>query len=164
MARQRKKQPSQRVDRRNDEPSKQDEGPKRGLSSRQMAIRYSEESSSTAIPPPSMLASYNNAIPDGAERIMAMAERQQAHRESLEQTVVRGDSRRSDHGLYIGGVIVALSIICATVLVALDKDVQGMGLGIASITAPLGALIWGWMRRKQEVDRLKTPQHQSQNS
>jgi uncharacterized membrane protein len=40
------------------------------------------------LPPPEILTKYNEAIPNGAERIMAMAERQAAHRQNIELRVV----------------------------------------------------------------------------
>ena len=40
------------------------------------------------IPPPQLLEQYSKVIPNGAERIMAMAESQLQHRQSLESAVV----------------------------------------------------------------------------
>lgn len=48
------------------------------------------------LPPPELLAKYNDVIPNGAERIMAMAERQSSHRERLEYRVVDGGVANSD--------------------------------------------------------------------
>jgi uncharacterized membrane protein len=38
-----------------------------------------------------MLVQYNEAVPDAADRIIAMAERQSAHREQLETAVVNAN-------------------------------------------------------------------------
>ena len=38
------------------------------------------------IPPPSELANYNNVIPNGAERIIALVENEQAHRIAYEKS------------------------------------------------------------------------------
>lgn len=43
------------------------------------------------LPPPGMLVQYNEAVPDAADRIIAMAERQSAHREQLETAVVNAN-------------------------------------------------------------------------
>lgn len=40
------------------------------------------------LPPPDMLLKYNDIVPDGAERIIVMAEKQQNHRIYLEKLVV----------------------------------------------------------------------------
>ncbi|MDR1935839.1 MAG: DUF2335 domain-containing protein [Candidatus Accumulibacter sp.] len=62
------------------------------------------------LPAPESLAEFNAIIPDGAERIMRMAELEQAHRIAFEDTrlkLLAADTRR---GHYIGGVIGALAI------------------------------------------------------
>lgn len=152
MARRRKKNPP-RLPVQRGPVAKRDEGLTHGPSSR-VALHYSE-SSSTAIPPPSMLAAYNNAVPDAAERILAMAEGQQAHRHKLEEVVIAGDSRRADYGLSIGGAIIAIAIICGTVLVLFDKDAQGLLIGVGSLVAALAAFVWGWLSRKKEVEQIR---------
>jgi uncharacterized membrane protein len=117
-------------------------------------IRISEQTAGS-IMPPTMLAAYDTAVPNGAERVLAMAERQQSHRHELESTVINGDSRRADHGLYIGGAIIIVSIICGSVLVALGKDAQGLLIGVGSIIAALGSFIWGWKKRQEQVKKIR---------
>jgi uncharacterized membrane protein len=39
------------------------------------------------IPPPGMLAEYNNVIPNGADRVIKMAEKEQAHRHNIEANI-----------------------------------------------------------------------------
>ena len=51
-------------------------------------VKAEFHSFSGPLPPPEALARYNEVIPGGAERILAMAERQSAHRELLEAEVV----------------------------------------------------------------------------
>src|ERR1035438_8495401 len=47
------------------------------------------------LPPPGILAQYNDVCPNGAERIIAMAEKQQEHSQELERSVVhRSEERR----------------------------------------------------------------------
>jgi len=57
------------------------------------------------IPPASMLREYNEVLPGAAERIFKMAELQSEHRIFLEKTVIVGDSKRADKGLWIGAAI-----------------------------------------------------------
>jgi uncharacterized membrane protein len=45
------------------------------------------------LPPPDVLERYNLVVPNGAERIMAMAESQVHHRQKLESIVVSGTQR-----------------------------------------------------------------------
>ena len=42
------------------------------------------------LPPPEILYQYNRIIPDGADRILSLVEKQQSHRMYLEKTVIDG--------------------------------------------------------------------------
>jgi uncharacterized membrane protein len=50
----------------------------------QFQIRAMGTHFSGPLPPPEILAKYNDALPNGAERIVAMAEGQMKHRQALE--------------------------------------------------------------------------------
>ena len=60
------------------------------------------------LPEPSELAAYNAIIPNGAERIMKMAETQSAHRIELEKTVVESQQKLELRGQWFG-LIIALA-------------------------------------------------------
>lgn len=62
------------------------------------ALMRVEATFSGPLPPPSLLARYSEIIPNGAERIMAMAERQSEHREKLEARVVNGNVASQTRG------------------------------------------------------------------
>ncbi len=65
------------------------------------------------MPPPHYLKQYNEIIPGGAERILAMAENQSNHRMRLEDFSIREEHRQSskgqDYGLFIAIFIVAVA-------------------------------------------------------
>lgn len=48
------------------------------------------------IPPPDIIAEYENVLPGSAERILAMAENEQKHRHSKENKQITMDSREQD--------------------------------------------------------------------
>ena len=56
-----------------------------------------------------MLARYNDCIPEGAKRIMGMAEKQQEHRHRIERRVVDWNTLDQRIGLFLG-FILALAI------------------------------------------------------
>src|SRR6266542_3762073 len=60
------------------------------------------------LPPPSTLQRYEELVPGAADRILAMAERNQAHRHALETAAIYHEIRASDRG-QIGAVLVALA-------------------------------------------------------
>jgi uncharacterized membrane protein len=47
-----------------------------------------QQTFSGPIPPPTLLAEYNKVVPNAAERILAMAEKQSEHRQFLEKKVI----------------------------------------------------------------------------
>ncbi len=102
------------------------------------------------LPPPEDLAKYNDIIPDGANRILSMAEQQQKHRMYLEKVVIESDSRRAWAGL-IAGLVVALALLGAgTYLIATGHETGGtvlVGLDLATV---VGSFIYGTRTRQQE--------------
>ncbi len=97
-----------------------------------------------------MLERYNNAVPDGAQRIMVMAERQGAHRMVLERKVVEADATRAREGLY-AGVIVALAFLgVAAFLINGGHDVAGGILGTVDIASLVGVFVYGTIQRREE--------------
>src|SRR5260370_27953938 len=63
------------------------------------------------LPHPDLLKGYNGAFPGCAERVMAMAERQSAHRQQLERIVVEGKCNAQTRGQWFA-FILAFVIIC----------------------------------------------------
>src|ERR1035438_6518136 len=103
------------------------------------------------LPPPGILAQYNDVCPNGAERIIAMAEKQQEHRQELEHSVVHGNSFDQRLGLILG-FIVMMSVAGAGLwCVAHGKDTAGLAALIASVGGPVAAFIYG--RKKQSEER-----------
>src|SRR5689334_10136460 len=69
------------------------------------AFAVQSESFSGPIPPPALLERYNDIIPDGANRIMQMAEQQSTHRMDLEKRVVKNDVLQSRLGIAAGTLL-----------------------------------------------------------
>lgn len=102
------------------------------------------------LPPPSMLAHYNDIIPNGAERIMAMAERQQAHRHDLEQHVIKSNSSNQRLGVVLGFIIALFVAGGGFWLVYLGREAAGIASVITSIAGPASVFVWGRLQQKKE--------------
>jgi len=102
------------------------------------------------LPPPDILARYNDAVPDGAERIIALAERQAAHRMALESRVVDADIKRSNLGLG-GGLLVALAGLFASFLMV-DRGNAVAGAVVASLDLAglVAVFVYGTVSRRSE--------------
>lgn len=77
------------------------------------------------LPPPRTLAQFNEVIPDGAERIMAMAEKEQAHRHAMDAWIGIG-------GRAVGAVLLISCLGAAiwSVYLGANWKVTGLFLGI----------------------------------
>lgn len=80
------------------------------------SITLIEKSHSGPIPDPETLIKYDSVIPDGANRIMKMAEKQQDHRMTIESNVISSQSSQSKLGQWFGLIIGIVGIGCGTFL------------------------------------------------
>lgn len=105
------------------------------------------------LPPPGLLAQYNDVIPNGAERLMVMAEKQSAHRESLEAKVVAGNVASQARGSHYAFIICLVTIIGGFVLIGMGKNIYGISAVIGSL-ATLAA-VFVVAKRDQRKERVE---------
>ena len=103
------------------------------------------------LPPPSMLTAYNNAVPNAAERILAMAEKQAAHRQNLEERVVKGNIVNQYLGSVFGFILGAIAIGGGIYLIGSGKSITGL----AALITPLVGFVAVFFRGRsgQEKER-----------
>lgn len=92
------------------------------------------------LPPPSVLQGYNDIVPDAAERILSMAEREQAHRHDHDSQFVQLLARGQWFGFILG--IAALGV--GTYLLAIGVNVGGL----VSLILGLGPIIAAFLFRR----------------
>ena len=102
------------------------------------------------LPPPDILARYNDAVPEGAERIIAMAERQAAHRMALESRVVDADIKRSNWGLGAGLVVALAGLFLAFLMVDRGNAVAGTVVGSLDLSGLVALFVYGTVSRRSE--------------
>lgn len=71
------------------------------------------------LPPPAALERFNDIIPGGADRILAMAEKEQGHRIEYESTGLRATTEEAKRGQYLGSVLSAVALLGAVFVVYL---------------------------------------------
>ena len=115
------------------------------------------------LPAPDILIRYNDALPNGAERVVAMAERQSAHRIEMENRHQSGEHLRSILGSTYG-LVVALALIVGSVwLISLGHELSGTILGTIDIVALVSVFVYGTERRRRErLERTKLMTEQRQ--
>ncbi len=112
------------------------------------------------LPPAEYFREINEVIPGGAERVLAMAERQGAHRQVMERTDLdaainhdKGELSRSNRGL-AAGFVTALSFLGAAVyLIHGGHDTAGTVIGSVDIVGLVSVFVIG---RVYSGKRLET--------
>jgi len=113
----------------------------------------SEIHHSGPIPDPETLERYDSIIPNGAERIMIMAEEQSKHRRTLEAQVVNEQTASSKRGQVFAAILAALLIAAGTWAFATDHDeVSGTIFGV-TVVGLVTVFIAG---KKQEKKNLQS--------
>jgi uncharacterized membrane protein len=118
---------------------------------RDIAAVVQSQSFSGPLPHPDILAKYNDAVPNGAERIMAMAEAQSTHRMQLEQMAVRSNISSQTRGSVFAFILGIFAIGIGAWLILSGKDAQGLASIITALSSLTLIFIVG--RSKQDKDR-----------
>lgn len=119
---------------------------------RMLAMRAEFRSFSGPLPPPEVLARYSEVVPNGAERILAMAERQSAHRESLEAQVVGSNISSQRMGSAYAFIISIVAVAGGIWLIHDGKSVSGLTTILSDLVALAGVFVYS--RRKQAAERV----------
>lgn len=102
------------------------------------------------IPPPFLMDGYEKIVPGAAERILAMAERQAIHRQTLELIAVKSGSRDSLLGLIFGLTIALFTVACGSYCVLQGYSVPGTIFGGIGLGGLVGVFVYGSRQRSRE--------------
>jgi uncharacterized membrane protein len=115
--------------------------------------RLAAYSFSGPLPPPELLDKYNDVIPNGAERIMQMAEGQQRHRQELEKTVITGNVKSETRGQYIGGTLCVLVLLLGSFLAYTGKQIAGSVFVGTDLAAIAGVFVYGKHQQQKDLEK-----------
>ena len=93
------------------------------------------------LPPPSMYREYDRVLPGSADRILAMAEREQAHRVSIEGTALKASANDSKLGQYFGFSLALVCIVGGIYLAIQGQTVAAVALIVASAIGLAGRFL-----------------------
>lgn len=111
---------------------------------------------SSPVPPPEILAAYNQVSPDLANRIMSLAEDQTHHRISIEAKAIDRESKRSGWGLFSATLIGLTGMVSAAVVGYSGHEWAAVGIVGSLSTVYGGAFIYGTKSRREErMDKAK---------
>jgi uncharacterized membrane protein len=116
----------------------------------QLQVSQSAQVFTGPLPPPEQLIKYNEAVPNAAERIIAMAEKQSAHRQQLETIALREEAKRSSLGLAAAFILSVLALSASTFCIYTCHDVAGSSIFGASLASIVIAFLRGTASRRSE--------------
>lgn len=102
------------------------------------------------LPPPAALAQFNDIIPNGADRIMLMIEREQEHRLRYDDTMLTAARSDIKRGHLIGATLCALALGGAVVTAYLGA---APSVSIALVGIPVLGMIKAFLPGKSKSDK-----------
>lgn len=109
------------------------------------------------LPPPEQLAAYERLLPGAVERIMQMAERQAAHRMSLEQKAVSTQLKESGRGQIFGLIIALCGIGASLTAILTGHDWAGGTIGTASLVSLVSVFVIGKRMQARSLEEKRPP-------
>src|SRR5690606_2205727 len=108
-----------------------------------MRIIAASESHSGWLPTPKYLREYDEILPGLAERIVALPEREQAHRHRVVEQVVRDDTTLKKLGQTLAMASLILLLAVSVLLIALGEYAWGARIAIFGIVGVVGIFVTG---------------------
>ncbi|MGH9680862.1 MAG: DUF2335 domain-containing protein [Candidatus Acidiferrales bacterium] len=105
------------------------------------------------LPHPDILVKYNDAKPGAADRIIAMAEKQAAHRQGIEKQVITANCQNAKRGPIYGFVICMTAIAGGVYLIQLGKGAEGLVAIISALASLAFVFVYGRTKQKQELNQ-----------
>lgn len=112
------------------------------------------------LPPPEVLERYDKIVPGSARRLLAMAEKQAEHRQSVERKIVQSDVTNSRIGLVFGLLIGLGGLTAATIISLFGNPATGGVIGFATIASMVVSFVYGSRVRKEEQALRRQEQQQ----
>lgn len=110
------------------------------------------ESFSGPLPPPQILARYNEVVSNGSERIFRNFEEQSSHRRSIEKSVIEGQLEESKRGQWFAFFITIIVLSVTAYLAINEKTAVACVLGGTTIVGLAGAFIAGKYLQKKDLE------------
>lgn len=109
------------------------------------------------IPDPATLRGYEDVQPGFAERIMAMAEREQQHRHDMDRTDATQAYRLASRGQVLALVALGIMASLAITLAVIGQPVWAAVVGGIDVAAVVGVFIGGQRQSSEEQSSSSSP-------
>jgi uncharacterized membrane protein len=95
------------------------------------------------LPPPEILKDYNEAVPNGAERILKMVEVQSGCRQDLDRMATLTQLAESKRGQIFAFIIAMSFLIASFILILKGHEIFGTIIGSIDLVALVSVFIYG---------------------
>ena len=109
------------------------------------------------LPSPESLEQYNKIIPDGADRIMKMAENQSNHRIQIETSVIEGQVKQSGRGQIFALILSFLCLGSSFILAMYGHEVVASVIGGTTIISITSIFLIGKKEQKSHLAEKNKP-------
>jgi len=103
------------------------------------------------LPPSDELAAYNRLIPDGANRVLTMAEKQQDHRISIEKVAINSQHKQGERGQIFALIIACVAIMSAVAVTLLGHETAGVVLGGSTVVSLVAVFVTGRLMQRRDL-------------
>ncbi len=104
------------------------------------------------IPPPGIIAGYEEVVPGAADRIIQMAERQAMHRQSIEQMEAKIEARDSLLGILFAFILGVGSIIACIIVVLTVRENAGAIAGSLLGVTGIGSIVTAFLKTTRRTN------------
>ncbi len=110
---------------------------------------------SAPIPPPQIVAGWEQVLTGSADRILSLTENQSKHRQGLEDRVVDSNIKNEGRGQLLAFIFCIIVVLSGTFLIYSGKSAEGLVALCAAMVVPAGLFIYAKVQGKQELDSKK---------
>lgn len=105
------------------------------------------------IPPPEIIGGYEKIVPGSAERIIAMAERQAAHRQEMERRMISAESRDSLLGIICAFLLGGICIVAAIIIVInVPQSAGAISSAVLGVTG-IGSIVTAFVKNTRNSSK-----------
>jgi uncharacterized membrane protein len=108
------------------------------------------------VPPAELLYGYNNAFPDGANRLFTLVENQSQHRQQLEDKITSGQLALSRRGQVFAFILAIFLTSTGTLLALKEQKEVAITIFTTTVVGLASVFIVGQWNQKRNLDQ-KTP-------
>lgn len=109
------------------------------------------------MPPPNVLAAYDNLIPGSADRILSMAEREQAFRHKVTESAVAGSGESETSQRRYAFAVVVVMVAAALACVVMDAPQVAVVLGGGTLLGLVTVFLGGRYIEQRQAGEAAEP-------